>query len=677
MKNNQPIVDSEIHVPPEEILVSRTDRRGIITYVNSSFAEVSGYAIEKLIGTSHNIVRHPDVPAAIYEDLWQTIQRGDPWHGIVMNRSKCGRHYWVDALVTPTFQGDEIVGYASVRRRPTMRQVALAERRYDAIRHGWPVRPWWERSGLYKLVSIRNGLVLGILAVLAFFLLAMTDNVASQRQAQREYEVMYHQQVDGSGVLRQIKFLMGENHAQLLQALLHDPHNPISSQHDHPLELHLQSVEQHRSQIEQLWLRFMALPMNADLRTLAASYRQGYLRYLGDGLNPAIGLLGARADYLQAHRVVVGPLQKTYQQANTQADALIDYMQQVAERRHTALQVGHERYEGRMYLAIFAVVAGLSLAAFLFFRSIMRPLEDSIDALSSLARGDLSRHPELRGMGETRRLMGALAISQSQLHAILDQLSQNASTLSGKSALLNYLVRHIADGTDEQHERIHLVSSKLEDTGAAMAALSEQAEALSNTTEASRAALAAAEQDSQDSLVRMRGLMDTLRQLHQQAGSVVAACRSELDQPPADGSSAAPDRIAGMRRHLERMESFLTTLSASLGDEQPVLQGLNAATGNDWNTLHEINLRLGDMTRDLAIATRMQFFAFEDLQGDMRVVADFLVNNRGASHEIWAASSQVMELANDLEELTGRFTLSGEPPDTSGKPAEAGRGAGA
>ena len=108
------------------------------------------------------------------------------------------------------------------------------------------------------------------------------------------------------------------------------------------------------------------------------------------------------------------------------------------------------------------------------------------------------------------------------------------------------------------------------------------------------------------------------------------------------------------------MSACLTDMSETIEIEKPTLLGLDAISSNSWIRLREISAKLGEMSLNLAIATRMQFFASEDIHADMRMIADFLVNNRGASHEIWRVSGQVMDLANSLEELTGHFTFSSD-----------------
>lgn len=136
MRNNQPVTDNEYRFPDHQRLISSTDKRGHIQYVNDAFVEVSGFTRDELIGEPHNIVRHPDMPPAVYENMWQTISKGKPWMGLVKNRRKNGDFYWVSAYVTPIFEGSAVTGYESVRVVPTSDQKQRAARVYQRLRAG-------------------------------------------------------------------------------------------------------------------------------------------------------------------------------------------------------------------------------------------------------------------------------------------------------------------------------------------------------------------------------------------------------------------------------------------------------------------------------------------------------------------------------------------------------------
>ena len=133
MKKNLPVSQKEIELHAASSIISTTDPKGAITYVNREFIEISGFTEAELIGQSHNIVRHPDMPPAVFADLWSTLKSGSPWRGMVKNRCKNGDHYWVDAFVTPIMEKGSVIGYQSVRSVASREQIAEAEAQYQRL----------------------------------------------------------------------------------------------------------------------------------------------------------------------------------------------------------------------------------------------------------------------------------------------------------------------------------------------------------------------------------------------------------------------------------------------------------------------------------------------------------------------------------------------------------------
>ena len=134
MKNNQPITNVEQRFQPGELLISSTDLKGVITDCNDAFVRISGFTRQELIGKSHNIVRHPDMPVEAFKDLWDTLKLGRPWNKLVKNRCKNGDYYWVKANVTPVFSNGEIVEYMSVRTRPSQDEIDASTKLYAQLK---------------------------------------------------------------------------------------------------------------------------------------------------------------------------------------------------------------------------------------------------------------------------------------------------------------------------------------------------------------------------------------------------------------------------------------------------------------------------------------------------------------------------------------------------------------
>lgn len=123
----------ETPYPDGKLIVSTTDKSGVITHVNQSFIDMSGYTEEELINSPHSILRHPDMPPAAFKDLWDTVNRGDKWQGFVKNLRKDGGYYWVKATVIPNIRKGEVVGYTSVRRKPSRIKVYECIKLYPSL----------------------------------------------------------------------------------------------------------------------------------------------------------------------------------------------------------------------------------------------------------------------------------------------------------------------------------------------------------------------------------------------------------------------------------------------------------------------------------------------------------------------------------------------------------------
>ncbi|MFZ4503227.1 MAG: methyl-accepting chemotaxis protein [Methylovulum sp.] len=136
MRVNLPVTQVEQFFAANEILVSETNSSSVIKTANAAFCKIAGFAEEELVGKTHNVVRHPDMPVEAFADMWRTIKAGKQWYGMVKNRCENGDYYWVKATVTPVYEGSNLLGYRSVRKQPTRDEVMAAERLYQRIKNG-------------------------------------------------------------------------------------------------------------------------------------------------------------------------------------------------------------------------------------------------------------------------------------------------------------------------------------------------------------------------------------------------------------------------------------------------------------------------------------------------------------------------------------------------------------
>ncbi|NRR30739.1 PAS domain-containing protein [Oxalobacteraceae bacterium] len=197
MRKNLPVTNIEYEMADGKPIVSKTDLKGKITYINPYFVEVSGFTEAELIGAPHNLVRHPDMPPEAFADLWQTLKAGLPWTGLVKNRRKNGDHYWVVANVTPVIENGRATGYMSVRSKPERAQIEAAERVYRdivagnakriALRQGQVVRTGlagkgraWKELAIQTRFNIGLTLISGLMAAMgAIAFLSLSGSAAA------------------------------------------------------------------------------------------------------------------------------------------------------------------------------------------------------------------------------------------------------------------------------------------------------------------------------------------------------------------------------------------------------------------------------------------------------------------------------------------------------------------
>lgn len=126
-------MNKEVLLNKDTMIVSETDEKGNIIYANEDFCKIAGYSKDELIGQAHNIVRHPDMPKAAFEDMWNTLHANEIWNGIVKNKTKNGNYYWVNATAFPSKSTNGKLRYISVRVKPTAEEIKNAEALYKTL----------------------------------------------------------------------------------------------------------------------------------------------------------------------------------------------------------------------------------------------------------------------------------------------------------------------------------------------------------------------------------------------------------------------------------------------------------------------------------------------------------------------------------------------------------------
>ncbi|MDP1903680.1 MAG: methyl-accepting chemotaxis protein [Pseudomonadota bacterium] len=426
MRVNMPVTGVERLMQEGETIVSTTDARGVITHVNDTFVAISGYTRDELLGSPQNIVRHPDMPAEAFKNLWDNLQAGRPWVGLVKNRTKNGDHYWVEAHVTPLRQNGQTTGYLSVRRKPDREQVAAAEAHYKAVREKRAsLRSGGAMSGLKRL-SIKARLTGIMTMVVGMILVGSAIGLGGLAITSGDMGKLYHNNLEPIRLVGQIVRLMSENQTQVALAVQHDPASPFAAMHDHPVDKHADTIFANRDKISALIAEFDKIEIPAETRTAAATFADARTRYVKEGLQPAVKALKA-GEYNEATQVLLTKVNPLYSEARDKMETLRQALQDTARNGY---EQAHERYHLLLSLGLAGMTFGILLAlwfAWLLIRDIVKPLQRTIGLFHAIAEGNYLNHIQIDRPDEIGQVLEGLESMQTKLGFDMEETRRAAN----------------------------------------------------------------------------------------------------------------------------------------------------------------------------------------------------------------------------------------------------------
>lgn len=606
MKTNLPVTGHERLFSPDKTLVSKTDTKGIITFANKDFVEISGFTENELVDANHNIIRHPDMPPVAFEVMWKTLKRGAPWHGVVKNRCKNGDHYWVDAKVVPIKKSGRIIGYMSVRTCPSRQDVAAAEAAYRLAATAPQTIQETVDADWKKHLSIKNGIPLWILFVTLMMIAGGILGITGLSLSNSAIESLYHEEMKPVQAIGRIHLLMGDNRAQLALALHHNPAARTSAAPDHPLDLHLQTLGRNKDEIDRLWEPYVKQIDDATEKQLADEYWQARNRYVEDGLLKTRRVL-EEGDFAQAEELVGASVMPLYEQADARVTALLEHLSARGEAKFSKVV---QRNGSIARIAIAGITLGclmLVICGVFFYRVTVMPLQKAVLALEDIAEGNLSGNIDTGGYGEPARVMAAVDVMQMHLKVMMHEIRQSSDSIYKQCHNLNETMMNLAEHSEEQHDRVYQTLDAIGESCTGLKAMADQAES--------------------------------------------------LIQGVSDGSELVPEESSASDAQDYELEPAPDELLALFGESAaPVVRHGPATMLREESTPPAPSHRkAGSLAQEVAGAARLQAFAVGDVAAQLTQIAALIVQNREAVQGAWAASQQLEQTARELEKLVKYF----------------------
>ncbi|AXS81316.1 methyl-accepting chemotaxis protein [Dechloromonas sp. HYN0024] len=425
MRTNLPITQKERLLRDDHLVVSKTDLKGRITYVNRDFLEISGFAEQELLGQSHNIVRHPDMPVEVFEDFWAALKAGRPWAGVVKNRCQNGDHYWAWSNIAPIIENGSVTGYLSVQRMPSRETVREHEETYRrfrehqqgnlVIRYGQVVGRG--RSGLPSL-GVAAKLWGGIGVIIIIGAIAMGSSWFGMQETQDRFGAyVNHDQalLDSFSEM----YAQGLQSGQALRNIILDAQNKKA----------FENLEQARSDFQkQLEIARQLSAADAEVRQL---------------LEQISGMRAEQADIhekiLAAVREGDGPVaQRLLNDKETPVwraykKLLLDGRKALGEKSARGRQEVQDQVLRASHLSllagVLAVLVGM-LVAWLLARSIRRPIREMDTIFANILQGNYANAIDISRADEIGQTMQGLQILQTRMGFEVSETRRNAEEMT-------------------------------------------------------------------------------------------------------------------------------------------------------------------------------------------------------------------------------------------------------
>ena len=670
MRVNMPVTGVEKVLQDSDVIVSKTDTKGLITYVNKTFCDISGFTEEELLGAPHNLVRHPDMPPAAFEDLWNTLKAGKSWKGLVKNRCKNGDHYWVEANANPIYENGRIVGYMSLRTKPAREAVEFCENLYRKLREGnargWTVKEGRAlRTGIGGFinrvrkpnVSMRMTWLVGALLALSMTLAGI--GLFGMSKANDGLEASYKESTVPLGQVTNIGRIILRNHLLIATGII----TPADAQKN------MDQMDKNIAEIGKIWEEFTKRKLSAEEQKLVDAFAEDRKKFVIEGLKPVAVLLRAgKIDDARKHTVnVIRPLGAV---VTTDVDALVKYQTEASEAGYKAAV---SRYETIRIVMVIALALGAALGIFLAFsivRGITRPLREVEEIAAAVASGDLTRGIAIKSEDEIGRVLQAVKNVSGNLRAIVGDVRLGTGHINQSS-------QEIASGTDDLSQRTQEQASALEETASSMEEMTSTVKQNADNTRQANQLVANARTQAQaggevvtKAVAAMAQINTSSKKIADIIGVIdeIAFQTNLLALNAAVEAARAGEQGRGfavvateVRNLAQRSATAAKEIKGLINDSVDKVKSgteLVDASGKALSEIVESVKKVNDIVAEIAAASQEQSSGIEQVNKAVMQMDEMTQQNAALVEESSAASRSMEEQAKKLQQLMMFFRVS-------------------
>ncbi|KPQ19125.1 methyl-accepting chemotaxis protein [Halomonas sp. HL-93] len=473
MQDAYSIASQPLELSDDEVLISRSDLEGNITYANQALIDVSGYSLNDMIGAPHRLFRHPDMPSEVFKNLWTTLERGRTWQGVIKNRCQNGRGYWVHTTIAPLLDGERVVGYTSIRRKATDAAIAKAEKVYARMQTGRMrgftlhdgaikrsgVIGWGQRFSFRSMQAKLIGMVLAAVVLLVIGGIAGVYGVTSSADRLR---TLNQTGLEGIADLQRVE----QRVSQAIQALEPAVSNPRRSDLD-TLETQLAD---NRRDIEDVLQRVDASAEENEVEQALVTYLTQFM----DAIDTTFSAI-RDANGFAAFEAFNDNVQPTSERISSTVNQLVAQEREAAQ----ALMASAERQQNTLlYTQLGVLLLGIVILVTLstaVLRSLIKSLNEARRVTFQIAAGNLANRVTLKRKDELGELLGSLETMRASLSGLITDVGAKVEVVTPASQQIYQENEALATRTEQQASSLQQTASSMDELTATVQQNTENA----------------------------------------------------------------------------------------------------------------------------------------------------------------------------------------------------------